>query len=238
MTNKSTPHPLLPNEQERYKPVEAEITCPKCKTKKKIQLRACINVSLHSEEKQQVLDGSFFKYTCKECGEKVSIVYPCLYDDMGQTLMVYLLPGNTEDALEKMNAQQNTWSPDMLKAAMVCTMRAVRNPNELCEKIKIFDNGLDDRYIELTKAFVFSQFTKQNPDIKAVQVLYEKKDGKDGFVIITRDEKTLFAAIPDGLYEEMIRLFEDKLPKKKTACYELIDAKWTAKVLESEIKKQ
>ncbi|MBR3057844.1 MAG: CpXC domain-containing protein [Clostridiales bacterium] len=232
MSDKSAFHPLLPNEEERYKPISADLTCRKCGKKSKVQLRACVNVSLHPEEKEQILNGSFFKFTCPDCGEQVSIMYPCLYDDMSLALMVYLLPDDTEDALEKMNAQQDKWSPEMLKAAMVCTMRAVRNTNELCEKIKIFDNGLDDRYIELTKAFVFSQFAKQNPDIKVLQVLYERKDGKDGFVIITKDEKTLFAEIPEGLYDEIIRLFKDVIPKKKTE-YELIDAGWTMKILES-----
>jgi len=233
MTDFMKPHRLLPNDEERYKPIEAEITCPKCKAKSKMQLRACVNVSLHPEEKEQVLNGSFFRYTCKECGEQVPVVYPCLYDDMGQALMVYILPDKTEEALEKLNAQQDTWSPHMLKAAMVCTMRAVRNQNELCEKIKIFDNGLDDRYVELTKAFVFSMFSKDHPEIKATQVLYERKNGQDGFVIITDEGKTLFAAIPDGLYDEIIRMFSDKLPKKKTA-YELIDAGWTMKILSQE----
>ncbi|MBO4496479.1 MAG: CpXC domain-containing protein [Clostridiales bacterium] len=228
MTN--TPHPLLPNEEERYKPIVSTFICPKCKKHSKIQLRACVNVSLHPEEKDQVLNNEFFQYTC-ECGEKTPIVYPCLYDDMGKALMIYLLPDKTEDALEKMNAQQDTWSPEMVKAALVCTMRAVRTPNDLCEKIKIFDNDLDDRYVELTKAFVLAQFGKQHPDLRVVQALYDRKDGKDGFVFITDEEKMLFAEIPDGLYDEIIRMFENKIPQKKTSCYELIDIGWAMEVL-------
>ena len=167
---------LTPGENEKYKPVKADLVCPHCKKKSTMTLRACVNVSLHPEEKQQVLDGSFFQYTCPACGEKISISYPILYDDMGKALMIYLLPDETEVALEKLNAQQSSWSEDMLKAATVCTMRAVRNINELCEKIKIYDAGLDDRYVELTKAFVFAQFIKQQPDFVAVQVLYDRQN--------------------------------------------------------------
>ena len=68
MSDKSAFHPLLPNEEERYKPISADLTCRKCGKKSKVQLRACVNVSLHPEEKEQILNGSFFKFTCPDCG--------------------------------------------------------------------------------------------------------------------------------------------------------------------------
>lgn len=55
---------LTPGENERYKPVKADLTCPKCGKTHTLTLRACVNVSLHPEEKAQVLDGSFFQYKC------------------------------------------------------------------------------------------------------------------------------------------------------------------------------
>ncbi|MBP5491787.1 MAG: CpXC domain-containing protein [Clostridiales bacterium] len=222
---------LLPREEERYKPVEAKVHCRFCGKTSVMKLRACVNVSLHPEEKELVLNGSFFQYECPSCKEKLQVVYPCLYDDMSRALMIYLLPDETEKALAELNSQQHTWSPEMLKAAMVCTMRAVRTPNDLCEKIKIADAELDDRYVELTKAFVFAQFMKQKPDFKAAQVLYERQNGKDGFVMISKEGKTFWAQFPDGLYDEVVRMFSDRIPKKKTTDYELIDANWTANIL-------
>ena len=222
---------LTPGENEKYKPVKADLVCPHCKKKSTMTLRACVNVSLHPEEKQQVLDGSFFQYTCPACGEKISISYPILYDDMGKALMIYLLPDETEVALEKLNAQQSSWSEDMLKAAKVCTMRAVRNINELCEKIKIYDAGLDDRYVELTKAFVFAQFIKQQPDFVAVQVLYDRQNEEDGLVIMGKDGKTLWVSWPEGLYDEVINMFSDRIGSGKSTAYELIDANWSMKIL-------
>ena len=222
---------LTPGENEKYKPVKADLVCPHCKKKSTMTLRACVNVSLHPEEKQQVLDGSFFQYTCPACGEKISISYPILYDDMGKALMIYLLPGQTEEALSKLNAQQETWSEDMLKAAKVCTMRAVRSINELAEKIKIADAGLDDRFVELSKAFVFAQFLKQNPGFTAVQVLFERQDDKDGLVIFSKDGKKFWAEFPEGLYDEVVSMFEDRVKNESKTEYELIDANWSMKIL-------
>lgn len=222
---------LTPGEKEQYKPVTAEITCSHCGRKDTISLRACVNVSLHPEEKQQVLDGSFFMYTCPDCKEQTAVSYPLLYDDMGKALMIYLLPGQTEDALEKLNAQQETWSEDMLKAAKVCTMRAVRSINELAEKIKIADAGLDDRFVELSKTFVFAQFLKQNPGFTAVQVLFERQEDKDGLIIFSKDGKKFWAEFPEGLYDEVVSMFEDRVKKESKTEYELIDANWSMKIL-------
>jgi hypothetical protein len=216
--------------------VEADIRCPKCGKESQMQLRACVNVSLHPEEKSQVLDGSFFQYTCPDCGKKIPVLYPCLYDDMGKALMIYLLPDETETALEKLNSQQEKWSKDMLKAAEICTMRAVRTPNELCEKIKIFDAGLDDRYVELAKAFVFAQFIRQKPDFQAAQVLFEQHDEKNGIVLIDRSGKAMWAEFPEGLYDEIIRMFSEKVGSGKSTQYELIDANWSVKILENKEK--
>ena len=188
-------------------------------------------MSLHPEEKKQVLDGSFFVYTCPDCGEKMNVVYPLLYDDMAKALMIYLLPDQTEEALAKLNAQQKTWSEDMLKAAKVCTMRAVRSINELAEKIKIYDAGLDDRFVELAKAFVFAQFLKQTPGCQVVQVLFERQEEKDGLVIFSKEGKQYWVEFPEGLYDEVVSMFEDKVKTSADTEYTLIDAGWSMKIL-------
>ena len=222
---------LKPGENEQYKPVKADITCSSCGKKSEITLRPCVNVSLHPEEKKMVLDGSFFVYTCPSCGEKMPIAYPCLYDDMGRALMIYILPDQTEEALQQLNAQQSTWSADMLKAAKVCTMRAVRTVDELAEKIKIADAGLDDRFVELSKAFVFAQFLKQMPGFQARKVLYEQQSGQDGLTIFSAEGKQYWAAFPEGLYDEVVRMFTDWVGKKENTEYELIDAGWSMRIL-------
>ena len=171
------------------------------------------------------------KYEEFNFGEKMNVVYPLLYDDMGKALMIYLLPDQTEEALAKLNAQQKTWSEDMLKAAEVCTMRAVRSINELAEKIKIYDAGLDDRFVELSKAFVFAQFLKQTPGCEVVQVLFERQEDKDGLVIFSKEGKQYWVEFPEGLYDEVVSMFEDKVKKSSDTEYSLIDAGWSMKIL-------
>ena len=222
---------LVPKEEEQYLPMEVEITCGHCGKSWKASLQQCVNISLHPEEKEQILDFSFLRKKCPFCGENSELSYPLLYDDMGKALMIYLLPENTEEMLAKVNAQQEFWSPDMLKAARICTMRAVRYSIYLVEKIKIFDAELDDRIVELTKNFIFVRFQKERPDVEARNALFEQQNGKNGYTIFAADGKRFWAEIPEGVYEEVERMASPFLDKKPRTEYELIDPIWAHEML-------
>ena len=222
---------LVPNEDEKYLPMNVEITCGHCGKSWKASLQQCVNISLHPEEKGKILDSSFFRQKCPFCGVDSELSYPLLYDDMGKALMIYLLPENTEEMVAKINKQQETWSPDMLKAARICTMRAVRHSIYLVEKIKIFDADLDDRIVELTKNFIFVRFMKERPDVDARNALFEQQNGKNGYTIFAADGKTFWAEIPEGVYEEVERMAEPFLDKKAKTEYELIDPVWAHEML-------
>ena len=84
---------------------------------------------------------------------------------------------------------------------------------------------------ELTKAFVFAMVQRQNPDFHAVMFFYEQNEGKNGFLMRDEAGKTLWAEFPEGLYEEVIRMFKDIVEKQSSTNYELIDANWSVKVM-------
>lgn len=58
-------------------------------------------------------------------------------------------------------------------------IRIVRSQNEFREKIPIFDEGLDDRIIELFKLYVLATFRKNHPDCNDVDILCFREDGKN-----------------------------------------------------------
>lgn len=51
-------------------------------------------------------------------------------------------------------------------------VRIVLSQNQLAEKIRIFDEGLDDRIVEIIKAYFLSQLYEQEPDIQVDEVLF------------------------------------------------------------------
>ena len=222
---------LIPKDEEIYLPMKVDVTCGNCGKTWNQSLQQCVNISLHPEEKERIMDFSFFSHECPFCGVSSILQYPLLYDDMEKALMIYLLPEDTEETLKKLNTQQQFWSPEMLKAARICTMRAVSHRAVLVEKIRIFDAGLDDRIVELTKSFIFVKFRKERPDVDARTALFEQQDGKNGYTIFAGDGKRFWAEIPEGVYDEVKRIFEPYLDKKQKTEYELIDPAWAHEML-------
>ena len=51
------------------------ITCPKCGESHEVLVWKSLNAELNPKEKQQLLDGTFFKFTCN-CGYTADIIAP------------------------------------------------------------------------------------------------------------------------------------------------------------------
>jgi hypothetical protein len=110
-----------------------------------------LNVQLAPEKKPQVLDGSLFAFHCKKCGLRALLTYPILYHDMEKQLMIYLIPDGAEEEWSRVRTQL---AGERMKEYQ---LRYVKTPEELAEKIREFDCGLDDRIVELFKPTVFSE---------------------------------------------------------------------------------
>ncbi len=104
-------------------------------------------------------------------------------------------------------------------------IRIVRPQNALREKIAIFDEGLDDRIIEIFKLYILTTFQKANPDCKAIEILYFREDDKNYVQIIADGKPQGVAECPAKFYEELSRKYAGKIPdiRKDEPC---IDLQW------------
>ena len=109
--------------------------------------------------------------------------------------------------------------------------RVVSFSSQLLEKIMIFDNGRDDRVMELYKAVVTESIREDWPDVTPVDLIYYANDGEEYLIIWDEstapgDEK-LTVLLDDGLYK---RLESDygyalRIPAGK---YAEVDSLWLA----------
>ncbi len=90
--------------------------------------------------------GELNTFTCKKCGKRVYIEYPTRYIDDSKRLMVWLLYGD-----EQPNLHLGVAHSFVEEAMSEANLRLVRSWDELIEKVRIVDAGLDDRVIELVK---------------------------------------------------------------------------------------
>lgn len=133
-------------------PVEVE--CPQCGAKGTFPIHDSINVTLDPEDKKRVLDRSLFLFRCEKCGAETYCSYCPLYHDMTEKYMIMVAP-NREKArtstIPEMGTGGFSMSADGYRFRVVCGIPG------LIEKIKIFDNGLNDFAVELLKEKLFSR---------------------------------------------------------------------------------
>ena len=164
---------------------EETIKCPKCGKESKFVMWSSINTVLNPEIKKKVLTGEIFKFKCNKCGCEARINYSSLYHQMEDRIMIYYMPEIFEDLM-----------------AEKYLYRIVTSPGELREKIIIFDNGLDDRVIEIAKIFYIGQAKEQG--IKVKHIFFDVSgEGKYMFIIFDENGETKMASIEKELLEKI-----------------------------------
>ncbi len=113
--------------------------CPNCRLEQEVVLWDSVNVSLNPELKEKVLSLDLLRLRCSGCQGILMLGYPMVYHDMGRPLMISFNPGPS--------GEESAVPPFMNDY----TLRCVRTPEQLAEKIVIFDHDLDDRAVECLK---------------------------------------------------------------------------------------
>lgn len=218
------------------------ITCPQCKTEQKIKVWESVNVSLSPKEKQKILDGEFFKFKCKKCDFEAPLAYNCLYSDIENKLIIWMIPELTDELKEKLSVAE-TMKGDEEHSTKDYIYRIVTTPNELKEKIMINDAGLDDRIVELLKMVYLSQISTITGDEKIaeenISEMYLDIQGEECYSFIVFFEKRNPLMIPINydvyikVYEDFIDLVESEQEEKFTE----VDFQYAKKMFSKKNKK-
>ncbi len=157
------------------------IVCPTCGHKQKFQVWDSINASQDPELKEKLLKGDLAEMVCEKCQSHVFVKFDMIYHDLDKKLMVLLrypddegnVPGFDNEALGLVKAMGDDYS-----------LRAVYTYPDLLEKIRIFDDELDDVILEILK-YMFSLTNEIPPDD---MLLYESTtqndEGEEQLVLI------------------------------------------------------
>lgn len=165
--------------------VNKAIVCPSCGELRKAEIYTSVNATVNKKLRDSVLDGSLFRWTCSECGKTVRLTYPVLYNDMKNRFMVYLIP-----RVERFQLCDNELEEKYSNLRNI-SKRVVSDFNAFKEKIFIFESGLDDMAVELTKVAI-SQTVSKKLDGIAVEEgylsLYDRETNTIGFTYFTGEE--------------------------------------------------
>ncbi|MDP4119585.1 MAG: CpXC domain-containing protein [Bacillota bacterium] len=131
------------------------ISCPRCNARCEKKLFLSVNVNAEPTLRADVLNEKLFKWRCASCGYEARITYPILYNDIKGKFMVYLIPDVDRFQLA---------DPDLEKEyghLLGVVKRSAPTLNVFKEKIFIFEAGLDDMAVELTKLAISETVSKK-----------------------------------------------------------------------------
>ncbi len=128
--------------------VKRNITCPKCGNIKENTLLCSVNASSLNDAHKQIFEDKFFEWTCEKCGETRQLLHPLLYNDIKRRTMVYYIPNVDRRQLVDDRLETEFSELSDVKKRVVPTVNALK------EKLYIFDLGLNDMAVELTKLAV------------------------------------------------------------------------------------
>lgn len=132
----------------KHESVEGSACCPICGHEQRVVGWPVISKRDDPEATSKLMRGTLFEYTCKECGYFDILTYTCVYlDEAANAAVVF---GRT---LEDEKEAFETALPFVLKELEfdTCYIRWVSHADDLSEKARIIDCGLDDRAVEVAK---------------------------------------------------------------------------------------
>jgi hypothetical protein len=164
----------------------AEITCPHCGKPYEIERWDSVNSEISPEQLAKVLDGSLFRFKCPHCGEETFCIYPLLVNVMKPEVSFVKLTGDPEKEAQEAAGMYSNLDPQMaaiIKKAGPRRFRFVNSFWDLREKIWLFQQGLDDRTVEIVK-HILRGVLKEKKGIDGATIHYfrNEDDGKEYLV--------------------------------------------------------
>ncbi|MBQ9984108.1 MAG: CpXC domain-containing protein [Lachnospiraceae bacterium] len=185
--------------------------------------------------RDRALQNTLFKLTCPECNGIFNVAYESQYNDMERKYLLWVVPKLDDGARQRLDAyNQRLQTDSTLRLAQGgYRYRIVCNGNELREKIIIFDEGLDDRYVEMLK-LVYAPAIKKNvqEDAQITGIFFDKSTkGTYHFVACFQNLKPICIEINMDIYRDMQEKSKDVVNSNTAEGVCRIDAQWAYQVM-------
>jgi len=212
------------------------VRCPNCGAESETIIWNNVSVTQKDPMAGKVRNGNIFHFSCPECGNTVKLVYPFLYhDDEQKQLLCLAADESTFQASRRM--YELSPSPEIESmAAEGYRIRIVRSVPELQEKLRIFDEKLDDRVIEIIKLLVCDELIEQNPDLVFDAMYFtvnESEEGETsyGFELKDHGKDVGWIGFDPESIEKISEAFREQL-SDSTELRTVIDTAWALEAAE------
>lgn len=220
-----------------------DIKCPKCGHVSQFLSWQCINATDDNGMKEKVCNQSAFLHKCPSCETSINVEYPFLYHQIEDCFMVHyaITDEHLASVIQILTKPENDSQKNMVKqlSRKNYIIRIVRTKQALLEKIAIYEDGLDDRYVELYKTVVGSNFKKANPT-KKITGLYFVKTADEGRIIqLYVDDKPYGKSVMDmDLYKRIVDDHNGFVPPLREDKNLVVDSVWAMRFFDAMRKKR
>lgn len=216
-----------------------KIICPKCYKELEVDIWDKVEIPYDAQQKERVMKNTFFQAECTACHTLVPMIYDCEYNDLERKYMIWIVPKLLDSEKARIMSYNKRLETDKtLKLAQGgYRYRIVRTANELREKIFIFDEGLDDRFIETMK-LAYVPVIRKNiaDDNKILDIFFDKNaSGKYQWVVIFDKRQPMVLNIDMNIYHDMKEKLWDVVEAKTMKGFAMIEAHWALDVMNTRV---
>ena len=209
------------------------VKCPKCGQLSDITVWSSITVKDSPDLKEDLLHGKINIFRCPSCHQAALMPSPMLYHDEEKKLMISFTPcadsaqeQQLYDSIMKSSAESGE-----LNKLEGYNLRFVTDYNELLEKLLIFDNGLNDKAIEVIKLMIIMQ---DSDKCEQRSCRFGKRDGAElEFMIADRKENQIYTSkVPLDSYNAVWEQLRASGVKPYSFAWERVNSSYATKLLQ------
>lgn len=210
--------------------ISKEVACPNCNEIFSVHVYTSINATNDPQFREDLLSEKLLKWKCENCNYEGRFTYPLLYNDMKHRFMVYLIPKVEHFQLADKNLEEK------YKTLKHIDKRIVPDFNTFKEKIFIFESGLNDMAVELTKLAI-SEAVAKKLNIDKVDEgylsMYNSENNTMGFTFyIGKDKHPYVQNARLEIYGKSLSVVNEIAVKdKKLKGFIKIDREWAENIL-------
>ncbi len=206
-------------------------TCPNCGKHCGLDIWNTITATLEPDARLALLNGQLFIHTCPDCDTPNRMDYSTIYNDPERGFMINYVNNQNDynEGIRMLNGLMDPENSDENSLARSYIYRMVTSQNALREKVLIFENGLDDRIIEMVKVLLLIDMHKKMPDYKFTEILFSLTP-EGGFELHLLGDP-IYSAHPDrSLYDKLSADMKELLEEGKNDAL-IIDCNWALEML-------
>jgi len=189
------------------------VACAKCGKQGEAVFYRSFNTAMDLDARERIESGSMFTYKCPHCGNFNSYDYGFLFHDVEAKRMIHYCTNSDEamDAIRTFTALHTGTLPGVPAEASGYCCRVVMKYRQMVEKIYLFDQGLDDRVVEMMKVYSYVRLTQENPEARIACMYVERgEDGPEFFEVHLEDGNVARAGFSMEVYDEIKKIMDER----------------------------